>query len=248
MNDARELEHGFSLAHDTLRAYDDAGDDELRILSQECRARLDAARMSATIFAFCMTPNGDQLSQWRGYTRNGAGFSLGFESSALERRERIAGMPALSLRPVIYEPVDQRRLVDKAFALVGTLLAESPNDATFSSSLDHAASLFTSTVVDLLPTFKDVSFGEEAEWRLVHARSSDRVSPDMSLHLSADYLVPHVELQIGATSAETACLPLREVVIGPQFDEVRMRGALQVLMAKHGLSGVVLRKSAIPLR
>ena len=96
------------------------------VLLKECRERnlsphaLDDFAKKTTFLlevfsaaGFCLSAEGDLLSQWRGYADNGAGVAIGFEPKTIEelceaRKEN--GMGA-SLGRVVYESPEQRAAI-----------------------------------------------------------------------------------------------------------------------------------------
>ena len=65
-------------------------------------------------FGFCLSEEGDLLSQWRAYGEDGAGLSVGFDYEAISRGGslKIANTTA-KLRPVIYEISDQTGYIER---------------------------------------------------------------------------------------------------------------------------------------
>jgi len=71
-------------------------------------------------FGFCLSENGDLLSQWRSYSADGRGFSIGFSKQDLEsvfRDHQNESLRFYSGR-AIYDAGEQRTLVNKHFEKV----------------------------------------------------------------------------------------------------------------------------------
>lgn len=63
---------------------------------------------------FCLSEEGDLLSQWRGYAADATGFSIGFSKKyLLSLTERLKGdnQPGFSLQKVEYDPAEQEKQV-----------------------------------------------------------------------------------------------------------------------------------------
>jgi hypothetical protein len=65
---------------------------------------------------FCLSEEGDLLSQWRGYADDGCGVAIGFESSFFSdltemTPDRAKGFDLLFVQ-VCYDPKEQRKLLD----------------------------------------------------------------------------------------------------------------------------------------
>src|SRR5712691_7887648 len=71
---------------------------------------------SSTICITCFCENGDLLSQWRGYSAHGYGYSLGFDTTILRERAASSGF---ILGRCIYDPMVQDKIINEA---VGYLL------------------------------------------------------------------------------------------------------------------------------
>lgn len=111
------------------------------------------------IFAACFCEKGDLLSQWRGYAGGDHGYAIGFDPDALMQ---IADRFEFRLGPCIYERAVQRSIIQEAVS------------HCLDSELDLSAEKrwgFHGPLADILfrcgVYFKDASFAEEKEWRLV---------------------------------------------------------------------------------
>ena len=95
----------------------------------------------------------DSLSQWRAYSEEGAGFSLGFSS---EKLGRVAANSDFSLQRCVYCPHDQRTEINK---LIDDILAAPRDDSILLN--------FWEPMAMLAPLIKNNSFEDEKEWRLI---------------------------------------------------------------------------------
>jgi len=62
------------------------------------------------VFVCCFCPDGDLLSQWRGYGATGAGYAVGFETVKLKS---VRQSPYTQIRKIIYDEATQRRILKK---------------------------------------------------------------------------------------------------------------------------------------
>ena len=75
-------------------------------------AHVDAVIDTFVAGGFCLSEEDDLLSQWRGYADNGAGVSIGFEGSYLEKISGEEDQPSLvELRQVVYGAKAQERIL-----------------------------------------------------------------------------------------------------------------------------------------
>lgn len=175
-------------------------------------------------FVFSLSQARDSLSQWRGYGNNGAGLAIGFRGEYLNLINEKYNEALLSFKSVNYEE-SLTELLDK-----NSGLNPLPKD------LSHIQEIISASITKASkfePFYKNPSFREEKEWRVVlncfNYDSPDKrfdfsllnLSPDngdkyfkigpIDFHISRDLIVPHIELKI--TDLQKA---IGEVIIGPK--------------------------------
>ncbi len=152
MNDSMELAWGAKLLAEALE------EEQMRDLvktsvpiNEFVASFLDAFR----VLACCFSTKRDQLSQWRAYADNGAGFCIGISSSLLR------SMKGGKLR-VCYDEPDQRRLLSGALekGLMNSIEGGILQEGKFKSQL-------LSLIFDLAG-MKNPAFKEESEVRWTH--------------------------------------------------------------------------------
>ncbi|PTE21335.1 hypothetical protein C5F48_12935 [Cereibacter changlensis JA139] len=130
----------------------------------------------------CFSEERDLLSQWRGYAADGAGFSLTFRTHSLSRISRENRDGKALLDRVRYGQSDRSFLqaafsdLYQAFRKDAQSYAES--NGTGSMSIDNSIesrSLKREAVTKLF-LFKDGSFSEEKEWRILSVCPPQEIS------------------------------------------------------------------------
>jgi hypothetical protein len=104
LNDSSELEYTSSvLEHVVSELKAEYSDDPApqAVLHAMTDLITDDLRPDFDVCVSCFCPDGDLLSQWRGYPANGGGYAIGFRTSALLK---TPGM----MRRVLYEKKAQR--------------------------------------------------------------------------------------------------------------------------------------------
>jgi hypothetical protein len=192
------------------------------------------------VASFC--ESGDLLSQWRGYTKQGTGYAIGFTFDL--PFTRLLTSPVI-LRKILYTEVDQIRLVSEtARAVVECIESLTPNDAV----LPTYSGLLMGFLLELVLSFKDPCFAEEKEWRIIQQ------IPHMPLPSEAladvrdteHYLIPYQPLRLW--SETTDHLSIKRVVVGPSLSfDVAARG-VQTALHKYGYRFVPVEHSKVPLR
>src|SRR5689334_21737117 len=113
------------------------------------------------VYICCFCQKDNLLSQWRGYAANGSGVSLQFDSAGFSARTG-ADCPHGLMRfwKVQYEEEKQRKIIDAAI----TATFRERRGGGDATAMAHLAA---DRIQFFIPTFKNASFNEEAEWRLI---------------------------------------------------------------------------------
>ncbi len=121
LNDKEELEHGYSLARQLLLDLlpeEDADPPVVRQLVIGGFERLFSqgplSSETLSIFTASFSQHGDQLSQWRGYSRGSTGVSLGFDLSGV--RAFTAPASPVIFAPCVYSDVQKQTLLRNVIA------------------------------------------------------------------------------------------------------------------------------------
>lgn len=160
------------------------------------------------VWAFCLSEEGDLLSQWRAYSDNGYGISIGFNAEFLFDFSFFVDKYCLVLKKVSYSEQEMQNNFPQNLSLVE--LAKPQFGAPF---------------------FKNPSFIEEKEWRLVIIYCEfpfEKVTlPDQSTYnsnlfkikqfgyeVNNNQLVSHFELIFNDFKKA-----IKEIIIGPKSRE-----------------------------
>lgn len=256
-----------------------------KVLLEECRERnlsphaLDDFAEKATFLlevfsaaGFCLSAEGDLLSQWRGYADNGAGVAIGFDRKTIEElcestKEKGTGA---SLDRVVYESPEQRAAIqphaDKLVDFIerGALSAQSgaasllglysEEDDKKRKQLSFAYFFQFLFMMNMLFTFKNPAFSEEKEWRILSIMSKTTLEgksmksggysnpQNLDFRARGDHIVPYLRLPI--PNDKKGCI--REIILGPRnrTPEPVIRAALE----KFGFHDVTIRRSAATYR
>jgi hypothetical protein len=192
------------------------------------------------IFAVCFCENGDLLSQWRGYAGGKYGYSIGFDSDALMQ---IADRNEFTLGRCIYDTAVQRNIIKQTISDCIKDELATPTKRRWGFHGPLADVLFRCGVF-----FKDPSFEDEIEWRLI---SPTVLYYDVKLRFRAgsSMITPFYGLSITNDDG----LPIRHIVIGPCPHMDLAKSAVTSLLMRHGIRGPldgqqVAFGSAIPFR
>lgn len=174
-------------------------------------------------FGFCLSENGDQLSQWRSYASDASGFSIGFSKQHLEAWS--ARQEGFNLSKVVYSASELeellgpiytriRKLVEKDEKKYGGLAAYTRNENKVQGDDEDVKTAVVQLIhvfCDALPALylmKNQGFSEENEWRLIgHASRHDDI--DCSFQMVNGRIVPYRECSFPEDLVE-------EVYLGPK--------------------------------
>lgn len=211
---------------------------------------------------FCLSEDGDLLSQWRGYADDARGVSIGFDAQELEKMAgtlRASEQETFKLQKVEYDRIKQKELVRPtyekikehvaagAFKFPGRLtLLDSRTDEEVeaeSKAIQKAVGMLTATLLSLLTQIfflKSYAFREEREWRMLSLTTSD-FDASCSYRPTSDCMVPFRQFQIPAPTSF-----VKSVVLGP-----RNRTPVHVMksfLKHHGFAEVEVTKSEASYR
>src|SRR5260370_30223532 len=155
LNDSTEFNYALELARADLkeRSSGQAARNEQKQFYEDALKTLDSLApivseaLSLHVGSFSANP--DSLSQWRAYTQNGIGFSLGFDETYLQS---LAKRQKYDLVECSSDVIEHKRAIS-------ALIDES-------ASTEDDLNLFHE-LIRLSPRVKHPKFEEEKEWRIV---------------------------------------------------------------------------------
>lgn len=233
LNDKSEFQHTKDLLKEVIAQRLQSESDDLQakmyaqILNFETLEPLDDR------FVFSMSEEGDDLSQWRGYARDGLGFTIGFCARSIyemsEPEDASFGMSRIE-----YDR-------DRQVSVISRLLAELENElrkraakrgANVDELAEEAASWFSWAADGRAAANKHSSFRMEKEWRLVGIVPKPDDERDIKVRSSGLRLVQYIELQL--SKDKDAALPIRKIGIGPGFRGTEEVHAVRALCRSTG--------------
>jgi hypothetical protein len=209
---------------------------------------------------FCLSEDGDLLSQWRGYAADATGVSIGFSKDYLEQFAEASLSPEKSgftLQRVEYDLAVQESLIKPTYIEIKKLINEGAFKFPGKSSLLDARSddeverdnekikgAFSRLSMKVLTLFaklfllKTSAFREEREWRLISyfvKTGDDRCS----FRALNDRIVPFREFDL----FESEYGSIVEVILGPK--NITPNYVIESFLKQSGFANVkVLRSEA----
>jgi hypothetical protein len=199
----------------------------------------------------CLSEEGDLLSQWRAYSENGSGVSIGFF------RDRFGSSSALpSLQKIEYN-LDRQKLLlapklEQAFEILESGTATRPtlltqaSDAAALKRYEDSYRKFMVSIFALFPflfRFKNPAFQEEREWRSInYIPNSTEVSEftlaGMDFRGLTDRIVPFQKYELDNNASKSA---IAHVILGPR--NLTPSIVVEAALARHGWHNIKVTKS-----
>lgn len=170
-------------------------------------------------FIFCLSAHKDILSQWRAYSNDGSGVAIGFNMKNLDIKKRIPSpnenaQNTLGLVKIEYSEIEQKRqildllkIIKENFTVSNTLIEQQILNVKLGKVL-----------IDLGLIFKNPSFEEEKEWRIIHTPTEnyknifDKLS-DLKFRLSNNKILTYFQYNF---KEDFNSKLINEIVIGPK--------------------------------
>lgn len=208
---------------------------------------------------FCLSEEGDLLSQWRGYADDGRGLSIGFRSDYFEKLSeavRLRDEHGFTLKKLAYDIDGQRSVAEDGFGKLKALIelgAFRPEDGSllFPSSEEQKQVIQVATrdahfqILGLMLRMFDIknpAFSEEREWRLVSFSHKSMQDAGMGHRACGDKIVPFLEFSF----EDVGVPPIARVVLGPKH-QTPLHVISRLLESKR-FDGVEVVKSAATYR
>jgi hypothetical protein len=170
-------------------------------------------------FIFCLSGSKDLLSQWRAYSQDGLGVSIGFNTKKLNIQNDIPSPNVyahntLGIAKVEYFNHSQKNKILELCKSVKSKLDNSKDeDDNIMLSLDLAFSLVNWALV-----FKNGSFKEEKEYRIIHTPTDSYEEElnelsDLQFRLGQDRIITYYSYCFGKGFNSEL---IKEIVLGPK--------------------------------
>jgi hypothetical protein len=218
---------------------------------------------------FCLSEQGDVLSQWRGYADDARGVSIGFNRPYLEKLSASslgAFGQGFTLHRVVYDPAtheaqveptykELRNLIDagayknpgKRTLLDGRSDEEVAADDTKIKDANAALLVKLLGLYPMLHELKSKAFEEEKEWRLVSVyltgASGSVTHPELEYRARGATVVPYRDYVLNEIADHPA---ITEIVLGPRH--ATPPDIIRAMLKQLGFGDVAVRKSAASYR
>jgi hypothetical protein len=244
LNDKRELVHGVEIVSEVVNKLlrSTSSKEVQELLNTWLKSTTSGNQPRVCIASF--SGDSDSLSQWRAY----GSIAIGFKPQLIAIHTR-----ATRLEAVHYNSSIQRKLVEVFINhLVQAYQADHVNNAL--ERIEDVYHQFEQ-ILEMVAFFKDRSFKDEQEYRLVYIEHSQLFKndfldrPPKRFRIKGNRLLPYVvssEL-FPMLNSDPRELGICEIVLGPETDELLARGIREFLDA-NGMEKISLKASKVPYR
>ena len=201
-------------------------DESTSDLVQEVRNCL-AGVETINIFATSFSEHGDLLSQWRAYTTDYGGYSIGFSYEKLQAALKKQGF---KIAPCVYSKRKQERLIDELLKKTRQFNQEHGRSG-WGGMGSSATEPNMNEFVFIASLMKHPSFAQEGEWRIIsEVRDYNEQAVDFREDKST--LVPYFKFKL---SESATTFPLSRIIIGPTPHRELARLAIWGLLFNLGI-------------
>jgi hypothetical protein len=234
LNDSSEIEHTRKITRDLISDKLFGSDDgHLKDLYQEAIRFQREEVFDYDVFVFSLSQEKDDLSQWRGYARDGMGFTVGFCGTSLN--DATSSDDAMfSFFEIEYDHESQVEAMERAVAAF-----EKEALAMIKAESKDAAGIVKSAAKNMIwcsqqraAVNKHQSFRGEREWRILSYVNAPTNSDEVRSRVSGQRLVNYTELRLGHENK----LPILSIGIGPGFRSAEQEAAVRSLCRDTGYS------------
>jgi len=192
-----------------------------------------------SVYVASFSEKDDLLSQWRAYTPNGAGYSIGFEFNNVSA---FFSHTTFCIESVLYASQDQENKIE---SIIDDTLDKYPlsNDSS-DEDIVKAVKYLAMRITINAPIIKHQTFSEEKEWRIIcHGIKSD--DSRLKFRPGKSGIIPYLNIEFASMPK---IIRIKEVVIGPNSDCRLSMNALRMLMNSKGIDCPSIKGSAIPYK
>lgn len=252
LNDSKEIHHGINLAQQIIENYISMNTSD--IVKRFLNEILENLTFNYDeIYIVCFSEDGDLLSQWKGYSNFGEGFSIEFDSKELLREKRKFPAVNIAFKKVIYTQAEQEKIItseiDFAIKYVNEVITQNPEIEK--EIISNAASTTAYFIKNNSLRFKNNVFSEEKEWRAIYINNerTEEGRQEVCFKISGRIIVPYMELDIAASAGKKEwCLPIKKIIVGSKLNLKQTEKSISILCKQQKIPLIITEQSKIPLQ
>lgn len=237
LNDSNEIQHGHEIVRKVIEdLFITENSSESKNFLFRVAKNMQDLSVGLEYYLVCFCNKSDRLSQWRGYGSETGRFCIGFDTERLFETD-----PKTILSRVIYEDDEKQKKIASAIklAIESIVTGDSPD------FLDQVHEQFMHKIANEICFFKDQSFKEEDEWRIVYKSESPT---KIYFDTSTGIIKPFVKLYFPIKNSEYKNLPIVEVITGPSKFSSLSKKSARLLLSEKGYHNINISEFSSPFR
>ncbi|AWN73451.1 DUF2971 domain-containing protein [Legionella anisa] len=182
------------------------------------------------IYIVCFSAKGNLLSQWRAYSKESKGISIGFSASRIIKQ---VTEKQFLIGKCIYNRDDQKEIIKKVIdSLVSNAEIKGIDTKKHPTQSYHSAfEELLDVMLQIAALIKHPAFSEEDEWRVVSKVYNTYLIEELKYREGSSFLIPYLEFQL--PSSRDRAIEIEMVILGPSKNENRsMRSVSNFLALK----------------
>ena len=209
-------------------------------------------------FGFCLSAEGDLLSQWRAYAANGTGISIGFSRkffTNIESESKFFGFEQVKYKDHEHNEIVRNTYNEikkhikcgafKLFPQKNYLSSQTENDISKEKSniINENESVITKLqkLFPMLYFLKSESFQEEKEWRLVSSFPIAELYTDIQYRHNNNIILPYQVIKIDKPGES-----IDEIILGPKHETPHK--VIKNFLQNHGFKDTPIKPSKLSYR
>ncbi|BDA78569.1 hypothetical protein LPTSP3_g14990 [Leptospira kobayashii] len=243
LNDSKEIVHGLNLIKECILTYKNSHHDkDFKDLVGELTESILSITGESKNYIVSFCEDGDLLSQWRGYTKSNVGIAIGFNT------QNLRGMIAESgvIRKIHYNGEVQKQVISEVIPLILDYLYIYFKTRFKDFNYEHFVLYFLLIIKNYAITFKNESFAEEKEWRIIFDKENLLTSNLSVEHRIRDSIIlPYLKIPL---EEEISGL-ITNLTISPtnQNSEFTIKSIKEYLTSKS-INNISIDESIVPYR
>lgn len=252
LNDASEFNYAKDLLSNELKSFCETNPDFktgkswgyffFESLENNINKLLPSGHFSCYVCSF--SEESDLLSQWRGYCKDGSGYSLGFALNSLQSCVRRAGFV---IKPCIYDVRKQTNAIGELVRKASDrfVLEVGRTGENWDAKSKFIAAEILLEFIQLAPFLKHPKFEEEREWRIVANLQTNYVKSLIKFRPGGTMIVPYIEIPLPIAEES---LVIDEVFVGPTREREISMASVELLLKATNVTCSKVKCSTIPYR
>jgi hypothetical protein len=245
LNDYSELKYGIGITLEVLEkiVFEKVKERELQLFYTKFAEKLPYYLSVSNVYVMSFCEKKDLLSQWKGYTNQNGGVSIGFNISKLEP-ELNANVGYLFGKVIYDKDIQIDILYNILLSIKETVIHIIKNQNDIVKYFNCIAIFLTSSILTVINLFKSQHYKEEREWRLIIDYDLLKSKPKVKYRSKIFYIAPYIEIDI-SNKINTS---VKEVCVGPYYNAKDIHTSLHFVLINEKIEDCKLSYSKIPFR